>query len=153
MSVCRAEGTNGGCIPASFGRKGESLTSVCRLARTPPAERTLHLFRRCLFLPAATRVTLCTSRSSSASPFSLLPHGMPLILPFPPYRRLLVPFFSRSFFREPSSLSASEESSRPSHVRGNPANFVEFPRNELKETGAAGRERWTRFGRIMTYEE
>lgn len=94
----------------------------------------------------------CTPHSSSAS---LSPSSTAQLASlFPSHSRARSPVlsFPRSFFREPSSPSAFEESSRPSHVRGNPANFVEFPRNELKETGAGGRKRWTRFERIVTYE-
>jgi len=97
----------------------------------------------------------CTFRSSSASPLRARARARALIILtvfFPPLAVPPVRFFSHSFFHESSSPSASEESSRPSHVRGNPANFVEFPRNELKETGAGDRERWTRFGRIVTYD-
>lgn len=124
------------------------------LARTPPAEQSLHLFRRCFFLPAGGRIRGSRSLHSSLLFCITLPyfHRTACSSPSRSCSRSPVLSFPRSFFRKPSSPSASEESSRPSHVRGNPANFVEFPRNELKETGAEGRERWTRFERIVTYE-
>lgn len=97
--------------------------------------RFLHFsFLFCIFSTLPPPSTACNSYRT------LFPPGSP------------VRSFPYSFFRRPASPSASEESSRPSHVRGNPANFDEFPRNELKETGAGGRERWTRFGRIVTYD-
>lgn len=122
----------------SFDYEGKSLTCenfLCRTDSTPVSKVPFH--SRCYAGHAS-----CTSRSSSVSPppaYNSYRTLSPLAVPAP-------------FFHEPSSPSASGESSRPSHVRGNPANFDEFPRNELKETGAGGRERWTRFGRIVTYD-
>lgn len=99
-----------------------------------------------------TRVTLLALLTPRLHHSPLLPLHSLSSFPSRSCSRSPLLSFPRSFFREPSSPSAFEESSRPSHVRGNPANFVEFPRNELKETGAGGRERWTRFERIVTYE-
>lgn len=137
----RAGETNG-VRPAPFGCKGESLTSVCRLARIlPPCLSTC--------LPARLPNGLYTC-FDGASSFPLLRGSRSLhssLLPYRPPRSASVllsldlpppPLFRALFFV--SRLRLPPRSSRPSHVRGNPANFVEFPRNELKETGAAGRK-------------
>lgn len=126
------------------------------LARTPAEQREPTPFSKVL-LPSRWGKDIRGSRSLHSSllvcitlPFFDCTARLSFLLVLAPCSSVLS--FPRSFFREPSSPSAFEESSRPSHVRGNPANFVEFPRNELKETGAGGRERWTRFERIVTYE-
>lgn len=131
----------------SFGYEGESLTWVCRnffLANGPytcfEGTSSFPLLRGSRFLHFS--LLFCISLPAYNSYRALSPLAVPA-QQFAPFRTL--------FFHEPSPPSASGESSRPSHVRGNPANFDEFPRNELKETGAGGRERWTRFGRIVTY--
>lgn len=103
---------------SSFGHKGKSLTSVCRLARISPTKRTLHLFRRYLF-PAATRVTLLALLApllhfSPLSPsITLTVLFSPLDVPahqFAPFRTL---FFVSRRLRLP-----------PKRVRGRPTSAV-----------------------------
>lgn len=85
---------------AAFGRKGESLTSVCMLARELPLPNglPLHLFRRCFFLPAAMRCggsrfmhsstpSVCASSFFPAHPRSTFPR-----------RSFALHSFSRSLF-------------------------------------------------------
>lgn len=125
---------------------------------SPCQTQSLHLFRRCFFLPAGGRIRGSRSlHSSSLLFYTILPFfHCTAVLASPSPLSFLLPLvrslFSVLFFSWALVSVCLRESSRPSHVRGNPANFVEFPRNELKETGAGGRERWTRFERIVTYE-